>query len=117
MQSNVEEAERANLTAEAAEMRVYIRPDGLRYDPDTIMDMPRGRAPRPADMAYPPKVEQRGGRQLAATLPFAQLPLDPRRLNAQKGSESTKLSSAERRAAKIAAGKLKVTEDGRLAGA
>lgn len=96
---------------------VYTRSDGLRYDPNLIMDMPRGVHPKPSDMNRPPKVEQKSGPALARTLLFAQLPLDPLRLSAHKPSPSTKLNSAQRRAAKIAAGKLKVSEDGALVGA
>lgn len=92
---------------------VYTRPDGLRYDPNAVMDMPRGAVPKPSDMSHPPRVEQKSGPDLARTLFFAQLPLDPHRLSAQKESPSTKLSSAARRAARIAAGKVKVV-DGQL---
>jgi hypothetical protein len=94
---------------------VYSRPDGLRYAPDQIMDMPRGMVPRSADMVHAPKVEQRSGADLARTLVFAQLPLDPNRLSAQKGSASVKLSSAARRALKIKTGKLYV-DNGKLCG-
>lgn len=95
--------------------QVYTRPDGLRYDPDAIMDMPRGAMPRPGDMSHPPKVEQKSGPDLARTLLFAQLPLDPYRLSAQKSVKMPKLNSAQRRAKKIAEGRLWV-DNGKLCG-
>jgi len=93
---------------------LYQRPDGLRYDPEAVMDMPRGARVTPDVVKRPPLTEARSGKALAATLMFAQLPLDPRRLSAQPEGKSTKLSSAQRRAARIAAGKLAVTPEGQL---
>jgi hypothetical protein len=94
---------------------IYKRPDGLRYEPNLLMDMPRGRQPKPADMNAPPQVTTVEGPALAHTLMFAQFPLDPNRLSAKKPSASTKLNSVQRRAAKIAAEKLYV-DNGKLCG-
>lgn len=99
----------------APDARVYSRPDGLRYDPDLIMNPPIGRALRPGDVLRAPEVTTVSGGAAAQALMFAQFPLDPKRLSAMPPSRSTKLSSAQRRAAKIAAGKLKV-EGGKIVG-
>jgi hypothetical protein len=88
----------------------------LRYDPDKIMNPPYGVVLQVGDLQRAPLVEALSGARQAAALMLAQFPLDPLRLSARKPSPSTKLSAAQRRAAKIAAGKLKVTADGRLSG-
>jgi hypothetical protein len=60
-------------------------------------------------------VVQMGGKQLAAAMMLAQFPIGPR-LQPEAGPREPKLSSRERRFAKINAGRLKVV-DGRLVGA
>lgn len=88
----------------------------LRYDPDKIMNPPYGVVLQVGDLPRAPRVEALSGSRQAAALMLAQFPLDPLRLSARKPSPSTKLNSAARRAARIAAGKLKVASDGRLTG-
>jgi hypothetical protein len=88
----------------------------LRYDPDKIMNPPYGVVLQVGDLPRAPRVEALSGARQAQALMLAQFPLDPLRLSARKPSPSTKLNAAQRRAAKIAAGRLKVTADGRLSG-